>query len=217
MFEHVFLVGVLIALVAACLRARSLKQENIRLTNSLGEARQESTRLSNITAPLQALSGELLSMLARARAEKLVDEVVIRDAKAIVEGRLTERSPELLTLRQRLEKQFLTAGKLGPVARAEVQRIERELLDAKTNGWPAVLIGEFEYGKHEQLGSISEDGDHYYPLPANLRSWTYVGPIQQIVDYLREQGLHISVQSELRYVNHPRGGGLAYQVLVRVP
>lgn len=104
---------------------------------------------------------------------------------------------------------------LGPVAAAEVQRIELELAGARLSGYEAVLIGEFEYGTHSRLGYVELHPAH--SVLGGDRGVSYQGPIHQIVAYLRQRGVRVQVQSELRYANHSRGGGLAYQVWAVVP
>jgi hypothetical protein len=204
--EHLFLLVALIAAIALAFRLRALRAQNAKLVRAAEEVRAENSRLESIVSPLRAIPEELADMLARASAEGMVAEAVTRDARAILERRLDQRSPELTTLKQRLGAAVMPRGTLGPVAAAEVPRIELELAAAKGNGYNAVLIAEFEYGKHPRLGSVDRV-DSGYHVPPGWERWTYTGPIKQIVEYLENQGLEVRVQTELRYVNHPRGGG----------
>lgn len=91
---------------------------------------------------------------------------------------------------------------LDPVARHIVQRLERDLPEARAGGLRRLIIGEFENGQNRWLGTARretldpgpppEDWDWRiprYPLPV-VR---YSGPIEQVVGYLHEHGMTVEV------------------------
>lgn len=203
-------IGLVVAVSLLTQRNARLAQEKSRLASENTRLNGENARLNGLVSPLKALPHDLVTLLSVARGEGMVQDKVVESARTLLQGKLPI-GPELQTLQQRLSRQEGTRS-LGPVAAAEVQRIERELVQARSNGYQAVLIGSFEYGEHPRLGHVQmpsgiyrrDDGDY---------GVTYSGPVKQIVEYLRKQGLGIQVTSDLRYANHPDGGGLAYKVV----
>lgn len=198
------------AVIGLAVTVRRLKQLNASLAHEGERLGSENVRLTRLVDPLKTLPHDLVTMLAVARGQGLVKDKVIVSAEELLQGKLPS-SPELQTLQQRLKQQTGTSS-LGPVAAAEVQRIERELVSARKNGYQAVLIGSFEYGEHPRLGHVQ--------LPSAMFLWdgsdwgvTYSGPVKQIVEHLKGQGVTIQVTSDLRYAHHPDGGGLSYQVV----
>lgn len=87
---------------------------------------------------------------------------------------------------QRQQHPLGVAG-LGPIARTVVFRIYSQIIEARSNGFDRLLIGEFEQDELMELGSVKRRATD------SGTSYEYCGPIKQIVEHLQKGGMRIEV------------------------
>lgn len=206
-------VAVVLAAITIYLALR-LRTVSIERDLSQDGHRQDVAALNRKVELLAEYEGDMYGVLMRGAAQKLSAAEVLGHVDALFYGGEGEANAALYTLRQKLDAR--KPEELGPVARAEVERITRLIEDARRNNWGAVCFAEMSYGKDDRLGQVVQIDDDIPFLHSDRRRVRLVGPIEQINAYFKREGIALSFPTELRYVNHPKGGGVVTLCLAHI-